>query len=1083
MSSRHRTDGRLTLRLRATLMLGAGVLALLLAAFPSSRARASSISPVGNDDAGALALAQATIADPATLVGARFASAPPFGTPHGVASSLSFFPTGGPSFAMLTTGNASYADAPNTSGNAGADIGGPTPPGRGTTAFDVSVLQLDLVAPSGANCLRLDFAFYSEEFPEWVGTPYNDAFIAELDRSTWSANQTISAPDNFAFDPKGQVVSINSTGATSMNDVNAGGTTYDGATALLEAATPVAAGRHALYLSIFDQGDHIYDSAAFVDNVRFEHVADPATDCRPGARQKRTPLIFLPGIGGSQLVNKDGVQWVDAQRLFDSDDDKFLEVLRLAPDGVSPFDPNDARYTSVRLGDILRTLHVDVIGPISQTSDVYAKTIELLQAAGYKENTDLFVFPFDWRKDMAAEAGRLLTRIDEVRQQTGAPQVDILAHSQGGLVTRAALANPASVGKIRHVLTMGTPVLGATKALGVLEYQMPCFTQEVPIKGCLLNQATAQEVLTNFPGAYELLPSRGFDQAEVPPLVIDRDTNGDGKPEGVQRYAQWSQIVAAHRNANVLAQADGYHQRYDNLVLADPSVKFYRVVGDSLATPQQVREYETDDCILWFFNCHKVVRHEILYSSGTSGTGGDGTVPLHSADLYNAGSGFDLRNGVPNVYAHKVEHGELPKDGNVMGFAVAFFGGKVQMAQSAVSALGAVQAAATEATGAPRVEHDPWSDPPRTTMAAGLTAKNAASATAGSGVSPEDFGLGTAPQPFGGIELETLGPVSGAVQDHAGRVLGTALQPPTSAVDSIPHGSHTAIGDTQSFFLNDDGTYQSTLRVTGDGTIRLRVRTYAGNQLDGQSVFHVNPPAGALLRLGFATGQDLAGLRLQIDRDADGTVDQELAPDSTVTGAAADDTQPPATEVAFVAVAPRQSEVTLTAGDGARGSGVAATYYLLDGASTAPQRYTRPFVVPFGTIVHYLSVDRAGNVERVQSVVVDDAPNTLKTAAPLKEGDHIRRTIDPQGDEDWFSFDADGVSTYRAQLMGLPADYDLELYDAAGQKLMAPARRGRASEEIRAALPAGRYYLRVSGYAGAWDPDHHYQLQLQTLGR
>ena len=57
------------------------------------------------------------------------------------------------------------------------------------------------------------------------------------------------------------------------------GTAFDGpagpgpdtngaATALLGAATPVTAGAHSIYLSLFDQGDNALDSAVFLDNMR-----------------------------------------------------------------------------------------------------------------------------------------------------------------------------------------------------------------------------------------------------------------------------------------------------------------------------------------------------------------------------------------------------------------------------------------------------------------------------------------------------------------------------------------------------------------------------------------------------------------------------------------------------------------------------------------------------------------------------------------------------------------------------------------------------------------------------------------------
>ena len=59
------------------------------------------------------------------------------------------------------------------------------------------------------------------------------------------------------------------------------GTTYDGATPLLSASTPIDAGAHSLYLSIFDQGDHILDSAVFVDALVLGTTGPGG--CQPGA--------------------------------------------------------------------------------------------------------------------------------------------------------------------------------------------------------------------------------------------------------------------------------------------------------------------------------------------------------------------------------------------------------------------------------------------------------------------------------------------------------------------------------------------------------------------------------------------------------------------------------------------------------------------------------------------------------------------------------------------------------------------------------------------------------------------------------
>jgi len=249
----------------------------------------------------AAALGAALQGPGANLTGSSFTTVSAAGA-NGVAdSALSSFPTNGPSFAILTSGSAESADDANTNdpdGGGGADDkttdngGGAV---RGDTDRDVSILKLDLDVPATANCLSFDFQFYSEEYFDFVGTEFNDAFIAELDSSTWTTSgSNIGAPDNFAFDGAHNVVSVNATGIGTATARNAAGTTYDAATELLSAAHQVTPGSHSLYLSIFDQGDNILDSAAFVDNLRVGFVPDPATQCVPGAHVKQFQLDLTP---------------------------------------------------------------------------------------------------------------------------------------------------------------------------------------------------------------------------------------------------------------------------------------------------------------------------------------------------------------------------------------------------------------------------------------------------------------------------------------------------------------------------------------------------------------------------------------------------------------------------------------------------------------------------------------------------------------------------------------------------------------------------------------------------------------------
>ena len=234
---------------------------------------------------------------------------PPFGTPNGPYNApLSFFPTVGNSFAILTSGDFNLADDPNTSESSGANDGGASV--RGDTDRDVTILRIDCLPDATANCLSLDFAFYSDEFQEYVNTQYNDAFIAELNTSDWTtAGSTITAPNNFAFDPGGNPISINAAGNTSMTAANSTGTTYDGATPLLNAKAFFTAnvdlnganpGNISIYLSIFDQGDNVYDSAAFFDDVKLTTVPT-AADCPSGAAP--VALLELTPQTGPNPVN------------------------------------------------------------------------------------------------------------------------------------------------------------------------------------------------------------------------------------------------------------------------------------------------------------------------------------------------------------------------------------------------------------------------------------------------------------------------------------------------------------------------------------------------------------------------------------------------------------------------------------------------------------------------------------------------------------------------------------------------------------------------------------------------------------
>jgi outer membrane protein OmpA-like peptidoglycan-associated protein len=211
----------------------------------------------------ATALADAALQDPSLRTGAAW-DAPAGPEASAVATDpLVGFPTNGSDYLILSSGHTSAIPGPDQAVFSGTSNGGAARGG----ALEVVSLRIDLDVPPGRNCLALTFRYLSEEWPTFVGQGYNDGFLAELDpASPWTmTDHQITAPSNFAFMPGGAFVSINTAAMTSEA---AQGTVLNGGTELLSAATPITPGPHSVVLSVWDDGDVSYDSAAFVDDIR-----------------------------------------------------------------------------------------------------------------------------------------------------------------------------------------------------------------------------------------------------------------------------------------------------------------------------------------------------------------------------------------------------------------------------------------------------------------------------------------------------------------------------------------------------------------------------------------------------------------------------------------------------------------------------------------------------------------------------------------------------------------------------------------------------------------------------------------------
>ena len=112
----------------------------------------------------------------------------------------------------------------------------------------------------------------------------------------------------------------------------------------------------------------------------------------------------------------------------------------------------------------------------AQVSYTYLQ--QRLAYAGY--DAEIFVAPDYGTGDIHANAARLATFVDNLLAETGAAKVDIVAHSQGGIVARDYVKTLGGAAKVDSLVMSGTPNHGAENASLATAYAFDC----VGMVGC-----------------------------------------------------------------------------------------------------------------------------------------------------------------------------------------------------------------------------------------------------------------------------------------------------------------------------------------------------------------------------------------------------------------------------------------------------------------------------------------------------------------------------------------------------------------------------------------------------------------------
>lgn len=306
----------------------------------------------------------------------------------------------------------------------------------------------------------------------------------------------------------------------------------------------------------------------------------------------RNPVILIPGISGSELFHNGEEIWMNIGKMVTDFGDEFLDVLAMDEQGQSVED--------IEVGDIIREKSI---------YDIWVNMIEDFESAGYSENQDLFVFPYDWRQDNREIADRLKGLISLVLQQASSQKVDLIVHSMGGLVAKQYLTQHGE-SSVDQLVFVGTPHYGAPKALKVLLYG-----DQFGIPG-ILDPKALKRVAHNMSSVYQLLPSLLYVEDQETYFIDWADIDGDG----VTGRLDFSQTQALIGNFDLNTQlrddAHALHTSLDSWIPSpDLQPRTHNIIGCGVGTPGT------------FISFNDNGKKTVLLRT----VGGDETVPLHSA--------------------------------------------------------------------------------------------------------------------------------------------------------------------------------------------------------------------------------------------------------------------------------------------------------------------------------------------------------------------------------------------------------------------------------------------------------------------
>jgi pimeloyl-ACP methyl ester carboxylesterase len=271
-------------------------------------------------------------------------------------------------------------------------------------------------------------------------------------------------------------------------------------------------------------------------------------------RTGKRPLIVIPGVLGSELIN------------YETGEVVWPSVFRSSDDGLSlPVSPNlTANKDNLVARKIVDTARLARLAP--EVYVYHELLVALKKYGGYREGDwsnpgadgaqdTFYVFPYDWRRDNVESARDLIGRLETLKRKLNRPDLrfNILAHSMGGLVGRYAamygdadlppddvrpVPSWAGAAHINKIVMFGTPNEGSADAFTTL-IEGYSVTEGLRRRIPLLNKLSREDIFTA-PSVFQLLPhptATRFLDENLQPIQIDLYD-----PAVWQRYG-WSPVT------------------------------------------------------------------------------------------------------------------------------------------------------------------------------------------------------------------------------------------------------------------------------------------------------------------------------------------------------------------------------------------------------------------------------------------------------------------------------------------------------------------------------------------------------------